>query len=62
MADVKKGDRVALVRTNDPYTKLKPGDQGTVTRVRGDTIGVKWDSGSTLGVLPDEGDEIRKVQ
>jgi hypothetical protein len=25
------GDRVALVRTDDPDTLLRPGDQGTVT-------------------------------
>ena len=27
-----RGDRVALVRTDDPDTRLRPGDQGTVTR------------------------------
>ncbi len=26
------GGRVALVRTDDPCTRLRPGDQGTVTR------------------------------
>ena len=26
------GDRVALVATDDPGTRLRPGDQGTVTR------------------------------
>ena len=26
------GDRVALVATDDPDTRLRPGDQGTVTR------------------------------
>ncbi len=28
------GDRVELVATDDPYTRLRPGDRGTVTRVR----------------------------
>jgi hypothetical protein len=27
-----RGDRVALVATDDPDTRLRPGDQGTVTR------------------------------
>ena len=27
------GDRIALVRTGDPGTRLRPGDEGTVTRV-----------------------------
>jgi hypothetical protein len=26
-----RGDRIALVRTADPYTRLQPGDTGTVT-------------------------------
>ena len=32
-----KGARVELVSMNDPYTKLKPGDRGTVSVV--DDIG-----------------------
>ena len=31
-APYQRGDRVALVRTNDPDTRLRPGDEGTVTR------------------------------
>jgi hypothetical protein len=27
-----RGDRVALEHTDDPHTKLRPGDEGTVTR------------------------------
>lgn len=45
------GTRVELVYMDDPYTKLKPGDRGTVSMV--DSIGtifVKWDCGSQLGV------------
>ena len=45
------GCRVELVSMNDPYTKLKPGDRGTVRSV--DDIGtvfVSWDNGSGLGV------------
>ena len=54
-----KGARVALVRMNDPYTKLRPGDLGTVDFI--DDVGTlfcRWDNGSTLGVVFGE-DEIR---
>ena len=46
-----KGTRVELVSMDDPYTTLKPGDQGTVDFVDDiATIHVKWDCGSGLGV------------
>ena len=54
-----KGARVALVRMNDPYTKLRPGDLGTVEFVDdAGTLFCRWDNGSTLGVVFGE-DEIR---
>jgi Domain of unknown function (DUF4314) len=56
------GDRVALVATTDPYTRLRPGDRGTVTSVTDrpePTIEVQWDDGSTLAILPDAGDQLR---
>ena len=31
-APYQRGDHVALVATDDPGTRLRPGDQGTVTR------------------------------
>ena len=43
---------VELVRMNDPYSKLKPGDTGKVLWV--DDIGtlhVDWNCGSILGVV-----------
>ena len=46
------GSRVELISMNDPYTKQKPGDRGTVTVV--DSIGtifVNWDCGSGLGIV-----------
>jgi hypothetical protein len=58
------GDRVELVATSDPYTRLRPGDHGTVTSVTDrpePTVGVQWDDGSTLAVLPDAGDLIRRL-
>ena len=45
------GTRVELVKMNDPYTKLKPGDRGTVSSVDDiGTVHVDWDCGSGLGV------------
>lgn len=56
--------RIRLVSTTDRYTKLKAGDEGTVTGSRqdpwGDTvIYVKWDSGSTLSLI--EGEDAYEV-
>ena len=48
----KEGVRVELVSMDDPYTKLKKGDKGTVIHV--DDAGgvhIKWDSGSMLAAL-----------
>jgi len=58
-AKYKPGTRVELVRMEDPYTTLKPGDRGTVDLV--DDIGsvaITWDIGSTLGAAY-RADEIR---
>lgn len=55
------GCRVELVSMDDPYTKLKPGDQGTVSFVDDTgTVFVAWDSGSSLGAVYGV-DHIRKV-
>ena len=55
------GTRVELVRMEDPYTRLKPGDQGTVSFIDDTgTVFVSWDSGSGLGVVFGE-DEIRRL-
>jgi hypothetical protein len=38
----------------DDYTKLKPGDEGTIQYIDDmNTIHVKWDNGEHLGLLPD---------
>ena len=56
-----KGTRVELISMDDPYTKLKPGDKGTVKFVDAiGTIFVDWDCGSGLGVAYGE-DHIRKI-
>ena len=55
------GTRIELVSMNDPYTKLVPGDQGTVELVDDiGTIHVRWDCGSGLDVAYGE-DVIRKI-
>ena len=56
--------RVRLVRTTDAFTRLRPGTEGTVVSVRWadePRIGVRWDDGSSLTMLPYEGDEIERV-
>lgn len=51
------GKRIKLEYTNDPYTQLKAGDEGTVELVKKnkglkfDQMWVQWDSGSTLMLI-----------
>ena len=50
----KVGDRVQLLYTSDGYTNLEPGDEGEVVFVDDTgTVHVKWDRGSSLGLIPD---------
>ena len=56
-----EGTRIELVSMNDPYSKLKPGDRGTVKFV--DDIGTihpVWDCGSSLGIAYGE-DVVKKA-
>jgi len=50
-----EGKRVELVSTNDPYTKLQNGSQGTIRYERDDgfsnSIAVDWDDGSSLTLI-----------
>lgn len=47
-----KGTRVELVEMNDPYSRLKPGDKGTVRLVDDTaTVFIDWDCGSGLGIV-----------
>jgi hypothetical protein len=56
------GTRVILVKMDDPYTKLQPGDKGTVRSVDDiGTIHVKWDRGGSLGIVFGE-DACSKVE
>ena len=51
------GKRVQLQYTNDPYTKLRQGDEGAIHSVDDTgTISVLWDSGSSLGLNAEFGD------
>lgn len=48
--------RIRLIHTSDPYTKLRAGDEGTVTGTErtgwsNQVVNVKWDSGSTLSLI-----------
>lgn len=46
------GTRIELIYTDDPYTRLRPGDRGTVRHVDDTgTLHTDWDSGSTLGLV-----------
>lgn len=55
------GCRVELISMDDPYSRLKPGDRGTVSFVDDTgTVFVRWDNGSELGILYGV-DQIRKL-
>jgi hypothetical protein len=50
-----KGQRVKLLYTSDPYTRLRSGEEGTVSFVDDEgTVHVDWDCGSSLGLIPRE--------
>ena len=56
-----KGTRVELISMDDPYTTLKPGDQGAVSMIDSmGTVFVNWDCGSGLGLVFGE-DSYRKI-
>lgn len=57
------GTRVALVSMgDDPYSRLEPGDRGTVNHVDDTgTVFVNWDCGSGLGMVYGV-DQIRALE
>lgn len=61
--DYPSGARVELICMDDPYSKkLHPGSKGTVRSVDGmGTIHVRWDCGSSLGVVYGE-DSCRVIE
>ena len=49
------GRRVRLIHTTDEHTKLHYGCLGTINFVDDfGTLHVKWDNGSSLGLIPGE--------
>jgi hypothetical protein len=53
--DSLKGKRVRLLYCSDRYTRLAPGEEGTITFIDSlGTVHVDWDSGSKLGMVPGE--------
>lgn len=49
------GDRVELEYCGDEFTRLTPGEQGTVRFIDSmGTVHVAWDSGSNLGLAPEQ--------
>lgn len=62
--DPRVGRRVRLVSCADPYTSNPRGLEGTVTLIDDTgTIHVRWDNGSTLGLIPgvDRWEDITKT-
>lgn len=60
--EIRPNNRIELDHMDDPYTKLKPGDRGTVAFIDGiGQIHIKWDNGSSLALIPGE-DQFHKVE
>jgi len=51
--DVKVGDRIELIETDDTFTKLQKGSKGTIFKIEDDQdlIWVYWDNGEKLALL-----------
>ncbi len=57
-----EGSRIELVSMDDPYSKLKVGDKGTVKFVDDvGTVHITWDNGSSLGACVLDGDIIKRI-
>lgn len=55
------GTRLELISMDDPYTPVPSGTRGTVQYVDDmGQIGMKWDNGRTLSLVPGE-DSFRKL-
>ena len=53
------GRRIMFVGSDDPYTRLSYGTEGMVTSVDcTGTVHVKWDDGSSLGMIAEAGDRF----
>lgn len=57
------GERVRLISCSDPYTLLKAGEEGTVDCIDDmGTVFVKWDCGSSLGLVQEAGDRFEVIR
>lgn len=57
-----RGRRVRLLHVNDEWSDLAPGALGTVMLVDGmGTVHVRWDDGSSLGLIAADGDRWEYV-
>ena len=59
MTVIKIGDRIKLISTDNPYTRLKPGDSGVVWDIttfessneETKQIWIRWDDGGSLALI-----------
>jgi hypothetical protein len=51
--NIKVGDRVELIETNDTWSKIEKGSKGTITKIDVDQelIWINWDNGEKLALL-----------
>ena len=60
-----QGTRIKLIHMDDPYAPVPAGTKGTVEYVDDmGQIGMKWDNGRTLALIPevDEFEIIKEVE
>ncbi len=60
MDELKVGDTIKFISTQDPYLILTPGTVGEVIAIESFCkeiiIKVKWNNGHTIALLPEQGD------
>ena len=51
--DIKIGDKIELIETDDSWTNLKKGSKGTIFKIEEnqDLIWVNWESGEKLALI-----------
>lgn len=59
--DLRPGERVEISRTIDPFTRLRPGDRGTLATDGPGMAHGAWDSGSRLAMVLRGHDVFRRV-
>jgi hypothetical protein len=58
----KAGDRIRFISTDDPWSRMPSGMEGTVSFIDHlGTIHVTWDDGGTLGMIPGE-DQFESIK